>query len=621
MRHRRLALIALLSVAPGAAETVTYSKHIAPILFEYCTPCHRPGEAAPFPLLTYSDARRQATQIVAVTGRRFMPPWPPQPGYGDFSGARRLTARQIALIADWANHGAPEGDPRDAPPPPRFTEGWQLGPPDLVLTLPAPYHLAAGGGDVFRNFIVPTGLRQTRYVRALELRPGNKRIVHHANIVIDRTQSLRERDGSDGQPGFPGMDVVTEARGEFDPESHFLFWKPGTPPVAEPDDMAWKLDPGTDLVLNLHLQPSGKVETLQPVVGLYFTTRPPSRFPMLIQLEHDGAIDIPPGSLGSSVTDHLTLPLDVQVLGIYPHAHYLGKTVEAWATLPGGEKRWLIRIADWDINWQAVYLYRQPVTLPRGTVVQMRITYDNRPENPRNPHHPPVRVRTGDRSEDEMGHVWLQLLPSSPDGRLLLQEAVMRRRLEKYPADFVAHFNLAAALEALDRRAEALPLYEAAVKLKPDSAAGHNNLGAAYLAADRMPEAVRQFREAVRLNAAYLDARYNLASALAEQGELEASLREFDAFLHLRPDDAQALQAAGEVCIAANRLDRAVPYLEAAARLRPHDADLLTNLGTLHARRGELPQAIAAFQAALRADPHHAVAKANLASALAAAGK
>jgi tetratricopeptide (TPR) repeat protein/mono/diheme cytochrome c family protein len=617
MRYRRFALT-LLAALPAVAEPPTFNKQIAPIVFEYCAPCHRPGEAAPFPLLTYKDVKRQATQMVAVTRRRNMPPWPPEPGYGEFAGTRRLTEHQIATIAEWVKAGAPEGDGKDLPPAPKFAEGWQLGPPDLIVTLPRAYRLAASGKDVFRNFIVPVPGRETQYVRALELRPGNKRIVHHANIVIDRAQTLRARDGKDGQPGFPGMDVITESRGEFDPESHFLFWKPGSPAVPEPDDMAWKLTPGTDLILNMHLQPSGKEESLQPVVGLYFTDHPPTRFPMLLQLEHDGAIDVPPGSTDTAVTDRLTLPVAVQVLGVYPHAHYIGKTIDAWATLPGGERRPLIRINDWDINWQGVYLYRQPLRLPKGTVVEMKITYDNSERNPRNPNRPPRRVVTGDRSEDEMGHVWLQVLPEKAEERLLLQEAVMRRRLEKYPADFVAHFNLAAALEEMGREKEAVPLYERAAVLRPDSAVVHNNLGAAYLASERGTEAVREFREAVRCDGTYADARYNLATALARQGELAASLAEFEVYLRARPDDAQALSDAGAVALEADRLDIASARWEAAVKLRPDDADLWTNVGTLRARQGNLREAILAFQQALRLNPNHAVALENLNRARAA---
>jgi len=215
-----------------------------------------------------------------------------------------------------------------------------MGPPDLIVQMPAPYRLAASGSDIFRNFVIPVNVKGTKYVHGVELRPGNKRVVHHANIWIDRRQSLRRRDWADGQPGFPGMDVSTEARSDsFDPDSHFLFWKPGTVLEPEPDDMSWQLDPETDLILNLHLQPSGKEETIQPSIGFYFTSQRPSRYPMLVQLEHDGALDILPNARDFAVADHVTLPVDVEVLAIYPHAHYLGKQVEAWATLPDSRHR------------------------------------------------------------------------------------------------------------------------------------------------------------------------------------------------------------------------------------------------------------------------------------------
>ena len=233
--------------------------------------------------------------------------------------------------------------------------------------------------------------------------------------------------------------------------------------------MSWKLDPGDDLIVNLHLRPSGKPETIDVAVGLYFAEQPPTEFPMLLQLEHDGAIDIPAGAAQFEVTDHLKLPIAVDVLAIYPHAHYLGKQIEAWADLPDGRRRWLLKIRDWDINWQAVYTYRQPVALPAGATVAMRITYDNTAQNARNPNHPPRRVMGGDRSEDEMGHVWLQVLPhgkGEADPRLVLQQALMRRRIEKYPADFEAHFNLGAALQAAGKPDQALPFLRKAVAIR-----------------------------------------------------------------------------------------------------------------------------------------------------------
>ena len=345
--------------------------------------------------------------------RRYMPPWPPQPGYGDFRDNRRLSDAQIRFLADWVKQREPEGNPAEPAADSAFQPSeWQMGTPDMILRMPRPFRMPASGSDIFRNFIIRTGLKETKYVRGMELRLDNTRVVHHANVVLDRTQSLRGRDSDDGQPGFPGMDVMTEAAAnDFDPDSHFLFWKPGTVLHPEPDDMSWRLDPGTDLVLNLHLQPTGKDESVQAEIGLYFASRPPTRFPMLIQLEHDGAIDIPPGDRTFAVTDILTLPSGVDVLAIYPHAHYLGKLVEAWAILPDGSRRWLIRIPDWDINWQAVYEYREPVSLPKGTKISDADYLRQLRLNPRNPNHPPKRVKTGNRSEDEMGHVWLQVLP------------------------------------------------------------------------------------------------------------------------------------------------------------------------------------------------------------------
>ncbi|HZU27456.1 MAG TPA: tetratricopeptide repeat protein [Bryobacteraceae bacterium] len=611
----RRALVLLLAV-PALAQTVTFTKDIAPIVFHYCSPCHRPGEVAPFSLLNYSDARKHAAQIVAVTERRYMPPWPPAPGSGDFADERRLTDAQLRTIADWVREGAPEGRPSDLPPAPHFTEGWQLGTPDLIVRMPRPYVVPASGGDVFRNFVIPVDLKSVRYVRAVELRPGNNRVVHHANIVIDRAQSLRHRDGEDGQPGFPGMDVITEGSpGAFDPDSHFLFWKPGTVLRPEPDDMSWRLDPGTDLVLNLHLQPTGKPETLQPVIGLWFTDRAPTRFPMLVQLEDDGALDIPPGDHHFTVSDHLTLPVAVDVLAIYPHAHYVGKRVEAWATLPDGSRRSLIRIDDWDINWQAVYQYRKPVSLPKGTTVSMRITYDNSADNPRNPSSPPIRVRGGNRSIDEMGHVWLQVLPkkdSDEDPRLDLQEALMRRRLEKYPADFLAHYNLGALCFTRGKTADAVRWYQEALRVEPANATARNSLAAALLAENRQDEAIAQLREALRIDPSYLNARFNLARVLGARGDLAGAAAEYAAFVREQPDDADAQSALGAILLAQHRFDEALPCFRAAARLRPGDDGLQTNLGALLAMHGDIAEAVAAFERALAIDPANVKARANL---------
>ncbi len=616
-------LLVLSAGTVSAATPPTFSRDIAPLVYEHCAPCHHEGGIGPFPLISYSDVHKHANQIVAVTSRRYMPPWPPEPGYGDFAGSRRLSDSQIRLIADWVKAGQPEGNSREIPPAPRFTSEWQLGPPDLVLRMPQPFVMLAAGKDVFRNFIVPTGLHETKYISALELRLSNPRVVHHANVVLDRTRSLRRRDGEDGHPGFPGMDVITEAApNDFDPDSHFLFWKPGTVLRREPADMSWRLDPETDLVLNLHLQSTGKTESVQAEIGLYFSPHPPTRFPMLIQLEHDGAIDIPPGARGFSVTDALRLPVDVNVLAIYPHAHYLGKLVEAWATLPDGSRKWLIRIPDWDINWQAVYDYRKPVFLPKGTNVEMRITYDNSSLNPRNPSNPPKRVKAGNLSTDEMGHVWLQLLPvpdaSDEDPRLDLQEAVMRRRLEKYPGDFLAFYNLAALLQLRGKIDQAIALYQDALRIEPRNATAHNSLGSALLIKNDLSAAAAQFHAALDAEPTYVNARYNLAHTLAIEGDLAGAAAEYKQFLAAKPDDAEAEAALGAVYFKLGRHADALACFREAARLNPKDADVEANLGTLLAISGNLPDAIQAYERALAINPNHQAARLNLQKARAA---
>ena len=621
MRFLLLLLAFQLSAAP-----VTFTKNIAPVVFEHCAPCHHQGGIGPFALLTYGEVRKHAIQIVAVTQRRYMPPWPPEKGYGDFKDDRSLSDDQIRLIAQWVKEGTAEGDPADLPHTPQFRNGWQMGPPDIIVRMPKPFQMQASGTDIFRNFILSTGLHKTEYVRGMELRLDNPQVVHHANVVLDRTQSLRRRDGEDGRPGFPGMDVITEAASnDFDPDSHFLFWKPGTVLHPESDDMSWRLDPDTDLVLNLHLQPTGKVESVQAEVGIYFAAHPPTLFPMLVQLEHDGAIDIPPGDRSFAVTDYLNLPVDVDVLAIYPHAHYLGKLVEAWATLPDGSRRWLIRIPDWDINWQAVYEYKRPISLPKGTKIAMRITYDNSTSNPRNPSNPPERVRTGNRSKDEMGHVWLQLLPAGgkqpqEDPRFALQEAVMRRRLEKYPADFLAHYNLAALLQMRGKLDEAISCYQDALRIEPSNPTARNSLAAALLMNDRLPDAIQQLRETLRLNPAYLNARYNLGRALAASGDLDGAAAEYSALLEAKPDDAGAQAGLASVYFIQRKYADALPHFREAAKLNPNDADVQANLGTVLALTGDLPAAIQAYEEALRINPEHEAARANLARARAALG-
>jgi tetratricopeptide (TPR) repeat protein len=509
---RWLALVVLAS--PIHSEPLTYNRDIAPLVASYCAPCHRPGESGPFPLLTYEDVSKRAAQIAQVTHRRYMPPWLPEHGYGDFAGELRLTGRQIQTIADWVAQGAPRGEGAPASAPAAASP---LGKPDLVIQAERAFTVPASGGDVYWNFVFRPAIVKTRYVRAIEIEPGNRRVVHHANLLVDRMAS---------QPaaGFAGMDLAI-MRSPFDPDGNFLFWKPGAAPHVEPDGFSWRLDPGNELVLNVHMLPTGKPEEVRPSVALYFTDTAPSRFPLLVQLENDNALDIPAGARDFPVADDFRLPLDADILAVYPHAHYLGKLLEAYATLPDGSRKWLVRIPDWDSNWQAVYYYREPVFLPKGSVISMRYRYDNSAANPRNPNHPPRRVTAGNQSTDEMAHLWLQVLPrGAGDHRRELQEAVMQHRLQKNPNDFTARMNLGALMLSRLEPQEAVGMLEAAVHLDPDRVEARNMLGLALAETGRMREAAAQFSVAVKANPDFFAARANLAAVELKLGYLDDAI-------------------------------------------------------------------------------------------------
>jgi Flp pilus assembly protein TadD len=608
-----------LNSACGAVNFITFNRDIAPIVFESCAPCHRPGESGPFSLLNYADVRKHARQIAEVTRRRYMPPWLPENGAGEFADERRLSDAQIELFARWAAEGAREGRPEDLPQAPSFKEGWQLGEPDLILTLPQAYNMPAEGSDVYRNFIFTVPLEGRRYVRALEIRPGNRRVVHHANLLVDRNRSSRWRDGQDGQPGFAGMELKIEAD-VLDPESHFLFWKPGTVLTQEPDGMSWVIEKGTDLLLNMHLQPSGKSERVQPSLGLYFTEQPPRFHPLLIQLEHDRAIDIPPGKADFTVGDDFTLPVDVDLLGIYPHAHYLGKDIEGTVSLPDGTAMPLIRIRQWDQNWQAVYRYKQPVFLPKGTTVSMRWVYDNSGANPANPNHPPARVVSGDRATDEMAHLWLQVLPRGPgDQRITIEEALMRKRIARDPDDFAAHFNLGGILQAKGDGAAAIGELQQAIRIRPGDEVSLNTLGALLQQAGRSEEAETRYRAAIQARPGYSDARYNLANLLLARDAVDEAIPQLRQVVRLQPDDAkavallsEALEARAQSLAGAGKLEDATADFREAFQLKPNDSDACTNLGVALAMQGKTAEAKALFERALELNPQSEGARKNL---------
>ncbi len=577
--------------AAKQATPPSWSHQIAPILYNNCTTCHHPGGAGPFSLLTYDDARRWSAQILTVTQSRFMPPWLPEPGYGDFAGNRRLSAEDLASIKRWVSAGMPAGIAAQAPPAPKYTSEWQLGPPDLVLTAPRSFTVPADGQDLFRNFIYPVDVTRTRYVRAIEILPGNARVVHHANILIDRTAELRRQHPSDWRAGIPGMELEIGSGDRFDPDSHFLFWKPDTPAVVEPPGMPWRIDPGNDLILNTHLKPTGRVETVEPRIGLYFTDKAPTRAPMLLQLEHDAALNIPASDSHFVVEDQLRLPIAVYALGIYPHAHYLGKQLEAWSVAPDGTRTPLVLIKDWDIDRQSVYSYRQPLLLPAGSVLHMRYVYDNSTANPHNPANPPVRVRNGNHSTDEMGHLWLQVLPVHPaernaggheiDARMLLELAWMEHRLSRDPNDHLAAYNLASLDTMSGNPAGAVAIYRKLAAAEPNNARVATSLGAAEAQSGNWQAALATYKHALILDPNYTDAIYDLATLELQHDQYDDAATGYRTLLGQHPDDAAAHGGLGAALAQLRQPDAARAEFDRALALDPAQPDTLANYASL----------------------------------------
>jgi tetratricopeptide (TPR) repeat protein len=548
-------------------------KDIAPIIYENCTSCHRPGQLAPFSLLTYQEVKSKATRIAELTSHRVMPPWPPEVGYGEFSNERRLSDEQINLIQKWVTQGAIEGNPIDLPMPPSWSDEWQLGSPDLIIENTQSYSLQEDGTDVFRNFVINVPISLARYIRGVEFRPGNRRLVHHAVIRLDSTGMSRELDEADPEVGYSGM--LGDA--SVSPSGRFLGWTPGREPQMEEATMAWRLEPGTDFVVHLHLLPTGNPEPVEFQIGLFFTDRQPTLFPYLINLG-TRTIEIPAGQKDYVVSDSYILPTDVEVLSVYPHAHYLGKDLQAFATLPDGTRESLIWIQDWDFNWQDVYLYKTPTMLPKGTTISMEYTYDNSAENTRNPNEPPRHVSYGPHSSDEMAELWLQVIPSDPAGIVALERDHWQRQLNYViadaevavrtnPRDAEKQNFLGARYVEAGRIKEAIPYLEEAIKIRDDYADAHSNLGSALQAEGRLIDAVEHFRLAVSLNPQLADARNNLGVALAMQGELEEAIQELRLAVELDPGNSGNHANLGAALRLQGNFDEAISSLRSALEI------------------------------------------------------
>jgi len=386
----RLVALATLTAFAAHAQTpakVTFNGQIAAIVYKNCAACHRPSEAAPFSLLSYQDVAKRGKLIATATGGRVMPPWRAEPASYAYRDERRLSDADIALIRAWVDQGVPEGAGK-APEPPQFPSGWRLGQPDLVVEMPAAYHLKADGPDIYRNIALPLGLTEDKWITAIEMHPSARSAVHHVLYFADPNGNAHKKPNEGDEPGFPGIQY--------------------------------------------HFHPTGKPETEKSVIGLYFAKTPPSRTLLSIQLPPVyslfAGLDVPAGEKDFVIRDSYTLPADIDIAGVSAHAHYIASKMKLTATLPDGQVKTLLSINDWNFNWQDQYYFQELTTLPRGTRLDAEIHWDNSSDNPHNPSSPPVRVTWGEQSKDEMGALTLIAVPHRQMDYRILQRDIQQRR-------------------------------------------------------------------------------------------------------------------------------------------------------------------------------------------------
>jgi hypothetical protein len=395
--------------------------------------------------MSYADVRPRGRQIAAVTKSRQMPPWKAEGGDFTYTGERRLRDDDVDVIQRWVEAGMPEGDLAKLPAMPTFTQGWQLGEPDLVVRMPEPYEVPASGRDVYRNFVLPLNLTDDVWVKAVDFRPSARAVVHHALFFLDPTGVARELDERDPLPGYAGgMGGGLTLQG-----GRLLFggrggrgaapaadsgpnaiaqrvnavggtlggWAPGAQPRMLPDDLAFRVERGSDLIISTHFHPNGQPAREASTVGLYFAKRAPSKRFTSIQLPPVfglfAGINIPAGEARYTIADSFTIPVAVRAFRVVGHAHYLARELKMTATLPDGATRTLLSISDWDFGWQEQYQFADYVDLPAGTRLDVRVSYDNSAANRRNPSTPPQPVRWGEQSTDEMGSVSLQVVAAN----------------------------------------------------------------------------------------------------------------------------------------------------------------------------------------------------------------
>jgi hypothetical protein len=394
-------VISIARAAQNSAPPPTFYRDVLPILRQRCQSCHRAGEIAPMPFMTYGETKPFAVPIAAAARARTMPPWFADPKIGHFANDPSLSATQIQTLSDWAAAGAPAGNPSDALPSRKFAEGWNIPKPDLIVKMPKPVAIPATGDVEYTYEIVPTGFKEGKWVQMCEIRPASRANVHHAVVYVRPPGSTWLRDAPKNVP-FTASDVTDEQDRH---DTHFttadilLVYAPGSSPDNWPAEMAKYIPAGSDLIFQMHYTTHGRATSDQTAIGLVFAKKPPAKRVLTLQLTNSSFV-IPPGVPDYRVEVHGSLPNDALLLSFFPHMHLRGKRFEYNILRPDGSIEPLLHV-NYNFYWQLSYRLATPMPLKAGTVLQAVAWYDNSKDNPHNP-DPNAAVYWGDQTYDEM---------------------------------------------------------------------------------------------------------------------------------------------------------------------------------------------------------------------------
>jgi hypothetical protein len=536
---------------------ITFNQHIAPIVFSHCSQCHRPGQAGRFSLLNFADAKAQAPSIVEAIQTRYMPPFLPDGPIGVFQNDPRLTDAQIALFERWLKDGLLEGNAADLPPLPKFPDDWPLGKPDLVVAMPEPYAMAGDGPDVYRNFVIPIGNQEARWVRAIDIRP-NGQAVHHALVAFDHTGKARKRDAQDAEPGFSSFTFPPY----LDAPNHFLGWLPGKHPRGVQPGLQWRLEPKSDVVIQTHMRPMGRRDEVKPQVAFYFASEPPTNQPLKIQTS-TLKIEIPAGVSNHVVHAEFPIAGEAQVLAVNPHAHFLAREMTLRVRLPNGTRQTLLHIPKWDFNWQDYYYYAKPPVLPAGSMLETDMVFDNSMANPHNPNQPPKTVRYGVESTDEMSVMALQIMPTSAAAAKAIEKSMQEDLLQ-----FTREFNTFL------------------LQREPTNVQARVSLGRYFYITKNFPAATEQLAIARQLDPQDEDAA--LLSGIVAQfsGRPDDARRHFEECIAINRDNARAHGCLAVLAGQQGWYDVAETHLYEALRVNPNDAEAKSMLRQLKQQTG-----------------------------------